>query len=98
MNKKSGLLSVFFVLLTACSSYHQTNIDTATLSQLESVQVNARSPDSRDALSGLRTRALRDTAMSLGAQGSLAWSSTQVNGWLVNETKYLDSIYNFNAM
>jgi defect-in-organelle-trafficking protein DotC len=97
MNKKSLLPIVFFVLLTACSS-HQPAVDTANLNSLENVQVSARNTDSRDALAGLRGRSLKDTAMSLGAQGSLAWSSNEINGWLDKQKKYLDSIFNFNAL
>lgn len=99
MNKKSLLLCAVFVLLTSCSSHTQNTYDTANLSQLESVRVNPRAPrGSPEALSSLRSRSLRDTAMSLGAQGSLAWSSTEINGWLEKEKKYLDSIFNFSAL
>jgi defect-in-organelle-trafficking protein DotC len=101
MNKKSVILSAFFALLTACS-HHQQNInsiDTTNISQLERVQVSARpSSSSPEALSGIRSRSLKDTAMSLGAQGALAWSATEINGWLEKEKKYLDSIFNFNVL
>ena len=99
MSKKSWLLGLSVVLLTACSHHQQNAVDTANLSQLESVRVNplAKS-DTPGALGGLRSRSLKDTAMSLGAQGSLAWSSTEINGWLENEKKYLDGIFNFSAL
>ena len=101
MNKKSVILSAFFALLTACS-YHQQNvdsIDTTNISQLERIQVNSRpTSSSPEALSGIRSRMLKDTAMSLGAQGALAWSAADINGWLDKEKKYLDSIFNFNAL
>lgn len=96
--KKSLLLSIFLVMLTGCT-HQQSDLDTANLSSLENVRVNARAPrGSPEALSSLRSRSLKDTAMSLGAQGSLAWSSTEINRWLETEKKYLDSIFNFNAL
>ena len=95
------LISLIFCLLFACAS-RQTNlnnIDTANLSQLESVKVNPLSHSSTNTeLSQLRVKSLKDSAMSLGAQGGLAWSSQQVNAQLSKDAKYLDSIYNFNAM
>jgi defect-in-organelle-trafficking protein DotC len=101
MNKKSAVLSACFMLLTACSG-HQQNldaVDTTNLSQLERVQVNPRAAaNGRDAMSGLRSRSLKDTAMSLGAQGGLAWSSNEIDHWLEKDKKYLDSIFNFNAL
>lgn len=101
MNKKVMLISAFFVSLTACSN-HQQNLDsinTASISQLESVQVNARQhTDNPDGLSALRSRSLKDTAMSIGAQGGLAYTATEINAWLEKDKKYLDSIFNFNAM
>src|SRR3990167_5870569 len=97
--KKSLLLSIFLVMLTSCSHHQQNGLDTANLSSLENVRVNPRAAKgSPEALSSLRSRSLRDTAMSLGAQGSLAWSSTEIDHWLDKQKKYLDSIFNFNAV
>ena len=101
MNKKSIALTACFFLLTSCSQHYQNvdTVDTTNLSQLERVQVNARpSSGSREGISGLRSRSIKDTALSLGAQGGLAWSSQAINVWLEKERKYLDSIFNFSAL
>jgi defect-in-organelle-trafficking protein DotC len=101
MNKKCVFLSLFFLLLTACSRHQQnfSDIDTANLSQLESVRVETRSPSkAKTELSGLRSKSLKDTAMSVGAQGGLAHSSEQINIRLNQDRKYLDSIFNFYGM
>jgi defect-in-organelle-trafficking protein DotC len=104
MNKKHLLLSVIiFNLLTACASHQQNldNIDTANISQLESVRVRTMSPSGspiKSDLSSLRIKALRDSAMSIGAQGGLAWASEAMNTKLNADRKYLDTIYNFSAM
>lgn len=99
MFRKSLIVSAMFLSLTACSHYSPNSVDTANLSQLEGVRNNPRvARNSPEALSSLRSRSLKDTAMSLGAQGGLAWSSTEINHWLDKQKKYLDSIFNFNAV
>jgi defect-in-organelle-trafficking protein DotC len=101
MAKKHLLTSVVFTLLAGCGSHQQNlNIDTANLSQLESVQVQPYSSGSTGTsdLSALRGKSLRDSSMSIGAQGGLAWASVQLNEKMEKDGKYLDTIYNFNAM
>lgn len=103
MIKKFVLPSIFFLLLSACGHHQQNldNVDTANLSQLENVKVDplaASNTPSGGELSQLRVKSLQDSAMSIGAQGGLAWASEQMNARLVQDTKYLDTIYNFYAM
>lgn len=102
MKMKLLLLPILCAAATACANHQQnlSNVDTANLSQLKSVQVNLQPSTSStpEGSSNLRTRSLKDTALSLGAQGALAWSSVQINAWLDKQRKYLDSIFNFNAL
>lgn len=98
---KRLVLLCFLPWLTACSFNQQNslNVDTANLSQLESVQVQPiTASNSSTGLSGLRIKSLKDSALSIGAQGGLAWASEQMNVKLNEDDKYLDSIFNFNAM
>ncbi len=46
----------------------------------------------------LRTEALRDTAIAIGAQGGLAWRAERIDCVLKCQTKMLDRIYNFRAL
>ncbi len=99
--RKICLLGMMTLLLTACGMHQQNfaNVDTANLSELENVKVEATSAStSATELSQLRVKSLRDSAMSLGAQGGLAWASARMNIKLENDRKYLDTIYNFNGM
>lgn len=99
MDKKCAI--IFLCLSLAACAQHQQNvdIDTANLQQLESVQVKPlESSASRTELSQLRSKSLRDTAMSVGAQGGLAYAAERINVRLNNDRKYLDSIYNFYAL
>ena len=102
MDMKLLLACVFFLTLTACGSLrHQdvSSVDTTNLAQLENVQVDPLSPsNSTTGLSALRVKSLQDSAMSIGAQGGLAWASSQLNVRLEQDRKYLETIFNFNAM
>jgi defect-in-organelle-trafficking protein DotC len=91
---------VIFGMLTACSRQQNLdNIDTTNLAELENVRVEPLAPSNEKARShSLRMKILQDSAMSLGAQGGLAWASDQTNAHLNRDRKYLDTIYNFDAM
>lgn len=95
------IISVMTLTLSACTrdSSNYQNVDTTNLNQLSSVRVEERSPNTeRTELSQLRVKSLEDSAMSIGAQGGLAWASQEVNNKLSQDGKYLDTIFNFNAM
>lgn len=102
MNKKCLLLGIFITcLLSACSSRQQNldNVDTSNLSQLERVKVQPLTPGtSKLGLGQLRAKSLQDSSMSIGAQGGLSWASKQINQQMNKDKKYLDTIFNFNAM
>jgi defect-in-organelle-trafficking protein DotC len=91
-----------FAVLTACTSAtdNAVNIDTTNLNQLENVRVKPLTPGSSTnaGFSNLRLRALRDSAMSIGAQAGLAWSSEAINEAMSKDRKYLDTVFNFHGM
>ncbi|HEX4045406.1 MAG TPA: type IV secretory system conjugative DNA transfer family protein [Gammaproteobacteria bacterium] len=94
---------IVFLLLSACSQHQQnlSDVDTANLAQLKNVHVTPNSPSSsasKTDLSALRAKSLEDSAMTIGAQGGLAWASEQINANMQKDRKYLDSIFNFNGM
>lgn len=96
-----SLTLIFILLLTACSTTQPNlnNIDTANLSQLESVKVSPYASSAiKTELSQMRIKSLQDSAMSIGAQGGLAWASDKMNVRMGKDRKYLDSVYNFYAM
>ena|SRR3990167_1634716 len=99
MNKKCVFICFFFFLLTACFQHQQNldNVNTANLSQLEGVRAVPLNPTKTE-LSQLKIKALQDTAMGLGAQGGLAWTSESMNARMEEDRKYLDTIFNFSGM
>ncbi len=97
-----AIIITLTLMMSACSwfSSSSTNIDPTNLCQLQDLHDDtppntaAGSPQ----LSQLRVKALQDTAMSLSAQGGLAWSSIAINQNLLKDKWYLETIYNFNGM
>lgn len=102
MKCKYMVLGFFIVnLLTSCWQRQQSldNINTANLNQLENIRVSPLSAsNSKTSLGNLRAKVLRDNAMSIGAQGGLAYASEQINAHMNQDRRYLDSIFNFDAM
>src|SRR3990167_2622707 len=101
--KKVSFIIAVCGLLSACGEHVQNldNVDTTNLTQLESVRVFARQPaatGSKTELSQLRSKSLEDSAMSIGAQAGLAYASDEINREMQKDGKYLETIYNFNAM
>lgn len=98
-------LSLLLALtLTSCGLFRKPHqpwetVDTTNLAQLENLQVEPRPRTSKPLeLSAMRVKSLRDSAMSVGAQGGLAWASGKMNNRMLKDQKYLDTIYNFNGM
>lgn len=102
MQKIKWLVVCFlFLLLSACASRQTnlSNVDTTNLAQLENITVDPRAPSQTAGfLSPLRQKSLEDSAMSIGAQGGLAWASSAINESINKDRKYLDTIFNFNVL
>lgn len=52
----------------------------------------------KSAVGAIRAQALRDTALSVGARGGLAWRASKINAVLLQNQSLLYRIFNFNAM
>jgi defect-in-organelle-trafficking protein DotC len=87
------------VMLTACSTT-QTNYKTVgSLDNLDQLQnLHAQATPAKKKMTGLRSQALQDIAMSVGAQAGLAWRSERINQMLTKNSSKLDRIYNFNLI
>jgi len=55
-------------------------------------------PEASEAVSPIKQQALREVAMTLGAQGALAWQAEHIDNALQEESVYLDHIFNFNLI
>lgn len=99
MKQLGVILIVLSGLITACTT-HQQNIDPYNINDLQNLSVDPNSPSSNNGseVSQIRLKALEDTALSLGAQGGLAWASKLINKRTEKDKWYLETIYNFNGM
>ena len=89
---------VLMVLLVACSSNKQVG-NTDSLAGLQEM-ANTKKSNFRIApsMSKIREMALKETALSLGAQSALAWRAKCINEQLAQQARNLDAVYDFNAL
>jgi len=98
MRKTKAYFACLVVFLTACTAHKQTVTDPTNLGQLESMSEQATQLPTDTEMNQIRIKALEDTAMSLGAQGGLAWASSAINERLLRDKRSLENLYNFNGM
>lgn len=93
------LLSIITLALTASlvSGCFKKSIDTAKLSDIERLSVRSVDKET-DGKNSIRIRALRDTAMTLGAQSGLHDRAKQINAMLEARTAHLNKVFNFDGM
>lgn len=92
-----------FLLLAACAATTTTTQvgDTESLAGLQAMSnMNKQGSAARKkaASSKIREMALKETALSLGAQSGLAWRAKTIDEQLVKQARNLDTIYDFNAL
>jgi len=88
------------VLLSACASHvAQSAASVNTLSYQQLANVTEESVGS-SALAGnqLRLKAVGQAALTLGAQGGLAYESNKINNNLLQQAEHLRTIFNFDAL
>jgi defect in organelle trafficking protein DotC len=96
------ILSVCVIFLPACSVSVSTQApvgDTESLAGLQSmVNTKKRNANKKASMSKIREMALKETALSLGAQSGLAWRAKYIDEQLTRQARNLDTIYDFNAL
>jgi defect-in-organelle-trafficking protein DotC len=90
-----ALLLTSLVGCTTTREYPPT--DTTNLESLQNMRRFHKKKDDKMP-STIRIEALKDTAMTIGAQGALALRSQQIDDILKKDTKHLDKTFNFSAM
>lgn len=99
-----SLIIALALLLDGCVSMHRTRPvygDTSTLAALKAlsnVKGNKKSHSRRKKTSKIRTMALKEIALSLGAQAALAWRAKAIDMQLTRQARRLDTIYDFNSL
>lgn len=96
--KKTALLMLVLLSasLSACSTHRP--VDTTNLRQLRDITRANLPQDQNFAINNIRIKALKETALSLGAQAGLAARAQEIDRSLSTQVASLDNIYNFNAL
>lgn len=88
------------LLITACSSSSRGNMgDTGSLAGIQAMAYgkNTRA-QKKYKMGSIREMALKETALSLGAQAGLAWRAKTIDEALAKQARNLDTIYDFNSL
>ncbi len=100
-------LNIFFlltlsVLISACSSptvttYAPQPINTTNLTQLQELR-QVKVTKNKNQPGHIRLQALKESGMTVGAQGALALRSKQIDKMLDHNVNYLNKIFDFNGL
>lgn len=86
-------------ILSACSTTQPNYKTVGSLDSLTQLQdLHAQVTKDKKQMTALRSQALQDIAMSIGAQAGLAWRSEHINQLLTKNSSQLDRIFNFNLI
>ena len=90
------IITSLAALTTGCASTQQS-VDTTNLNDLQNLtRENTLAGSSK--VSKIRLDALKETAMTIGAQGGLAYRAAQLDNMTNNDAKNLSQIFNFNGL
>ncbi len=93
-------IALIALLLAACASAINKQVgDTGSLAGLQAMK-NTKSKAARNmpTTGKIREMAIKETALSLGAQSGLAWRAKFIDDQLGRQARNLDAIYDFNAL
>jgi defect in organelle trafficking protein DotC len=87
------------LFLVGCSMFQSEEGNTDSLSGLQALEnKKTSSATSAGGTSKIREMAIKETALSVGAQSALAVRAKSIDDQLMRQSKYLDTIYDFNAL
>lgn len=95
-----SILIILSALLVACATSSRKNIgDTGSLAGLQAM-ANTKTTKAykKQKMGKIREMALKETALSLGAQSGLAWRAKTIDEQLTKQARVLDTIYDFNSL
>ncbi|TAL59323.1 MAG: type IV secretion system protein DotC [Legionella sp.] len=87
------------VLLVACGPHRHNAGSTDSLAGIQSLANGKMNrAQKKKEMSKIREMALKETALSLGAQAGLAWRAKIIDEELTRQARNLDTIYDFNYL
>ncbi len=94
----SVLVLALSISLTGCHTNKGVTGDTGSLAGIQSMASPKYTRQKKQKVSKIREMALKETALSLGAQAGLSWRAKIIDEALTKQTRNLDAIYDFNAL
>jgi len=88
-------LLTFVLTLGGCT---QSKNNPNSPGSLQSIQKLTSTSQPKSSVAAIRAQALRDTALSVGARGGLAWRAQQINAVSLKHEAMLYRLFNFNAI
>ncbi|KTD58493.1 defect in organelle trafficking lipoprotein DotC [Legionella sainthelensi] len=88
---------VLSALLLACTSSKYMG-DTGSLAGIQAMANVNKNQRNKKLKGKFRQMAIKETALSLGAQGGLAWRAKVIDEHLIRQSRRLDAIYDFNSL
>jgi defect-in-organelle-trafficking protein DotC len=99
MPKFTLSLTVLVSALLVASCHKSAYVgDTGSLAGLQAMANTTVKERTRKQSGKFRQMALKETALSLGAQAGLAWRAKAIDEQLAKQTRTLDTIYDFNSL
>ena len=93
------ILACLAILLAACSTPNRIPGDTDSLAGLQAMSnMKGKKAHRKKGTGKIREMALRETALSVGAQSGLAWHAKIIDDQLTRQARRLDAVYDFNAL
>ncbi|MBI2786769.1 MAG: type IV secretion system DotC family protein [Legionella longbeachae] len=92
-----SLTVVLSALLLSCTSSKYVG-DTSSLAGIQAMANVSANEKNKKYHGKIRQMALKETALSLGAQAGLAWRAKIIDEQLIKQTRRLDAIYDFNSL
>ncbi|KTD14645.1 defect in organelle trafficking lipoprotein DotC [Legionella gratiana] len=88
---------ILSALLLACTSSKYMG-DTGSLAGIQAMANVNKNQRNKKLKGKFRQMAIKETALSLGAQGGLAWRAKVIDEHLIRQSRRLDAIYDFNSL
>lgn len=104
-NTITNYILFVFIILQGCTSqrlprqveFNNTSRDLLMLQSMTNKKAAVTRKHNQSS-NKFREMALKETALSLGAQAGLSYRAKEIDDQLVKHTRYLDKIYDFNAL
>lgn len=97
--RRTFIVLVSLIIVACGSARNNAQVgDTDSLAGLEAMSNMKKKNATRATTGKIREMALKETALSLGAQSGLASRAKAIDDQLVKQTRNLDTIYDFNSL